>query len=1173
MPAIRDHTMNYTAGAATSLQLYSPWDQAGDLLIAVLNNKATVAQTWANTVAVVTGNITATTANIFSFSSGSPLSPMTTISGTGVTSGTQITGQVTSFLPANAVATVSSGGTINTAVFTANSTTNIAVSQLVVGTGVPNSTYVSEVNGNVVTLTQNFTANASGTYNFYLAGATGQYTVSASQTVANTAITATWSTLYSALNNFNGAILYKLSSGNELDPLFSYTTSSTSQGHLIAVKDINPALPFGGATIPQPYNGNVLYGNVYTSSSSLAGYVIANVSSSFTATCAATTMTVTAQTLGTIQPGQQVAGGTGLIAGTKIVNQQAGAANIAWATATVQSGTAIVLSAVNGNVQPGLLVNGSGAISSSYYGTYVRQYWPGNTTVLLSQSVITTAGTVSFSIPGGLGTYTTTTSQTSASAARTSGFNRNVMPQIITANANSMVMYINVDSSTAQAMVVEGPCIYEDASDGAAQSQGFAWTIQSTAGTSPANVFYYKLGTPSTAQGMVTTLNINPPTGGSTVIPAYCASDASYLIDPLTGTSYNQNITPTATALGTFGTTLNGAGFPIANASAVSNTVDVGINSYHSMALMTGLTTNKTWAGVTWSQLSVNRTDVTGKNILLHLKPQTPKAIQNTDSIGRTGVKGLAFGLTSQAGTNYKIYHVHGADTVWNSATYVPVVINTNSTKGLISSSGTLNPANVTAYGLFVSGSVTAPSWNYGSQWLLDTTVVAGGNSIYPVGMSGIAKSTAEGKERLSMILQANGQALILQPLQFGNGGTDPINLNLDCTVIEFPKQYDVPTEQVYYCAPDNIAGITYYAGPSDTIVHTNAVISSFSPFYWRFHPSTSASASYNFAGTRVFGAGNIVLNSNVTLNDVTFTNCVEILTPGGSITNSTFAQTTATTGQGAVKISGSSNVAIQSALTNLANCTFSTNTTGSGALHIVYTGSSTSNTAVLLSTSSLSFLNNNYDIYWEAPVWTPLTIQQTSTTASLAKTWQATNNNTVYLPPIRTLVISNIIDGSNVSIYTQNTPTVAIAGPTNFSVATYNTTSNNLYVGQDLANAGRYTATYSFEYTTARGSTSGVSLYLTIATTLSGTVAVGQTINGTGVASGTVVVSVVGSTVTMNLTANVPAGTYLTFDTPVNVVVLNADYQALRPQTTLVYAGTALSVNQITDRQYTNPT
>jgi hypothetical protein len=304
----------------------------------------------------------------------------------------------------------------------------------------------------------------------------------------------------------------------------------------------------------------------------------------------------------------------------------------------------------------------------------------------------------------------------------------------------------------------------------------------------------------------------------------------------------------------------------------------------------------------------------------------------------------------------------------------------------------------------------------------------------------------------------------------------------------------------------------------------------------------------------------------------MTFSNCVEILSPGGSINSTTFAQTTATTGQGAVKITGSSNVAIQSALTNLSNCTFTTNTTGSGALHIVYTGTSTSNAAVILSTSSLAFINNNYDIYWEAPVWTPLTIQQTGLATTLAKTWQATNNNTVYLPPIRTLVINNIIEGSNVSVYTQASPTLAIAGPTTFNSSNYNNVVGNLYVGNDPTNSGRYSATYSFVYTTAFGSSSGTSLVLTIATTVSGTITAGQTVNGNGVPTGTVVSSVVGSTVNLNQTVTVPAGTYLTFDTPINIAVLTSSYQALRPQATLVYGGTTITVNQLVDRQYTNP-
>ena len=526
--------------------------------------------------------------------------------------------------------------------------------------------------------------------------------------------------------------------------------------------------------------------------------------------------------------------------------------------------------------------------------------------------------------------------------------------------------------------------------------------------------------------------------------------------------------------------------------------------------------------------------------------------------------------------TAYKVWHVHGQGTVWNAATYVPVVINSSATKGLISSNGTLNPANVAWYGLFVSGTTSAPSWNFGSQWALDTTVVAGGNSLYPVGLNGVLKAVADGKERLSIITQGAGQAIILQPVQFGNGGINPLYLNLDSTVIEFPKQYDIPSNQVYYCSADNVVGITYYAGASDTIIQTNAVISSQSPYYWRFHPSTSASATYQFDGTYLVGAGNVVLNSGVNLNGMVISNCVEILTAGGTITNTTFTRTAATPDQGAVKVAGANQAALQTALDKLANCSILFNSLASGGLHLICTGAGGS--LITLTTSSLAFFGNNFDIYWNAPVNTPLTLQQTGTQANIAKTSTAANSNTVVLPPIRTLIIAGIVDGSNVSVYNGNTfasPTVPIAGIANVGSTTVNTTVSNLIITADTVNLGKYQAVYSYVYTTATGSASGTTL--TVASMLSGNITIGQTVSGTGIGAGTTIVGL-GSgaggagTYTLSQSATVSAGTYLTFDTPVNVVILNSGYQALRPSTSLTYNGTTVTVAQQLDRQFSNP-
>ena len=841
-----------------------------------------------------------------------------------------------------------------------------------------------------------------------------------------------------------------------------------------------------------------------------------------------------------------------------------------------------------------------------------------------------------FNGTGGAGTGYITSTATAA---------RGIMPTLTTTVNNSLPIYMVASAAAEVPMILEGPVIYEAGQDGASHSHGYSWGFKPTAGAL-GTVYYNKLGT---AASVLLTLGVSPPAAGATVIPGYCASDSSIYIDPLNGTTaWNNNGATTANVQalwGFFGNSINSK--TVAVGSAVAAAADVGINSYHSMAQVTGIATSGSWTGAYYLQNIANRTSLAGKNILVHTKPQTPKVLQNTDNFTRPGVKGLAVGLSSvtatgisgnilgtnmqigavtgtlganvvlqntlyantvgvrilsqQAGTTggvgiytvdksfaantsftaaignaVKIWNTHGSGTVFDSATHVPMIVNSTATSGILANASTFSAANVNAYGFFVSGAVAAPIWQFGSMWGLDTVTIAGGNSANPASLKAIFRGAALGKERWSVLQQGIQQQVIMQPIQFGNGGTDPIYLNLDCTVIEFPKHYDIAAEQVFYNSSDNVVGITYYAGAGDTIIHTNSVISSFSPYFWRFHPSTSASATYAFDGSRVFGAGNIVLNSGVNLNDMTFTNCVEILTAGGTITNSVFAYTKATAGQGAVKVAGSDQTALQTALNKLANCSILYNTIASGGLHLICTGAGGS--GITLSTASLSFFGNNFDIYWNAPVNTPLTLQQTGTQANIAKTAAAANSNSVILPPIRTLIIAGIVDGSNVSVYNANTfasPTVPIAGVANVGTTTVNTTVSNLAITADSVNTGRYQAVYSYVYTTATGSASGTTL--TVGSLLSGNITIGQTVSGTGISSGTVITAL-GSgtggagTYTLSQSATVSAGTYLTFDTPVNVVVLNLGYQALRPSTSLTYNGTTVTLAQQLDRQFSNP-
>ena len=135
------------------------------------------------------------------------------LTGTGITAGTTITTQLTSTGTAAASPTFSSGGGVGTSQFTVSSLAGIAIGYLVSGTGVPAGTFVSSfgATGNVINLANstgtavNFTVQATGTYNFYVPGGVGTYTMSAAMTVSSTSITAQ---VLGSFNQPNAGYLY-----------------------------------------------------------------------------------------------------------------------------------------------------------------------------------------------------------------------------------------------------------------------------------------------------------------------------------------------------------------------------------------------------------------------------------------------------------------------------------------------------------------------------------------------------------------------------------------------------------------------------------------------------------------------------------------------------------------------------------------------------------------------------------------------------------------------------------------------------------------------------------------------------------------------------------------------------------------------------------------------------
>jgi len=170
-------TYTTSSGSVVNMTLTNPGNNYSGTLTVVFNNPSFSG----------TGSITGTTLTVTNVASGSLYSGMN-LTGTGVTAGTRITSQITSTESATTNTTWVSGGARNASTVTLSSVTNIAVNQLITGTGVANGTLVTAVDTTTKTITINstFTAQAAGTYNFFNQGFRGTYLVSPTQTVSST---------------------------------------------------------------------------------------------------------------------------------------------------------------------------------------------------------------------------------------------------------------------------------------------------------------------------------------------------------------------------------------------------------------------------------------------------------------------------------------------------------------------------------------------------------------------------------------------------------------------------------------------------------------------------------------------------------------------------------------------------------------------------------------------------------------------------------------------------------------------------------------------------------------------------------------------------------------------------------------------------------------------------
>lgn len=563
------------------------------------------------------------------------------------------------------------------------------------------------------------------------------------------------------------------------------------------------------------------------------------------------------------------------------------------------------------------------------------------------------------------------------------------MPQITTSVANSLLIYATCSSTAGVPSIIEGPVSLLNGEDGTAQSSGVGWGYKTGTGVTPSDVTCSVI---ATGTGIKMVLQVSPPSSGATEIPAFCAGDLSTYIEPLNGTTaYNGNAAMATTFDTNFGPIICGVTVSDATLAAVT---DVGINSYHSAARATSLT-SKNWAGVALDLAVGNNLNVAGKNILVHTGPSTPGQIQNIGPA--TAKKGILVGMRSTAG-NWSVWHVHGKGTPFGYQRDVPLIVNSSNTSGLLHTTGSTNFAAIDVFGFAVSGGgVATTNWDFYSMWMLNTTTVCGGSSSTPIDIPGIVNAAADGHERKSVVQQGGSQAIIYQPLRIGSGGTETTYLDLDATAIEFPRIYNRVTSQVNYCSVDGVAGITYWAGANDTIKHRNSVISSLSPYHWGFHSGSSTSAIYDFSGLQVIGAKPINTRGQILLSGTVFNACGEINLNGMRFDQCTISDSIDTA---ALIITSTTE------FSGVTNCTFSNN---NRAIKFTVSGSVTMDGSV--------FDGNTYDIE-NSSASGVLTIEAVN--GANPSTYINTGGGTTVINNSKTLELTDLQTNSEVRIFSK---------------------------------------------------------------------------------------------------------------------------------------------------------
>jgi hypothetical protein len=264
----------------------------------------------------------------------------------------------------------------------------------------------------------------------------------------------------------------------------------------------------------------------------------------------------------------------------------------------------------------------------------------------------------------------------------------------------------------------------------------------------------------------------------------------------------------------------------------------------------------------------------------------TAKMANFTQASIKKGGTFLIIGSGTSTTSNYRSFLVMARDNQDGNGTGFSLFsVQANQTQTQYGVAGAAVPTinAIVRFGIFHKGQVAVAAYYYPEVQFIKQIVIAGGNTIVPIGAVGIFDVGRS--SRLQLIKKTGASELMAYvPIQIGGG--DAVNIKLIAGALQFPRISNTSEREINYHGADNAIGITLAGKSGDSIYMGDGyVITSASPYYFNISASATNAAIWYLNGLVIVKA-NVTLRNVMTFTEISFTDCPTLVFSGCNISD-----------------------------------------------------------------------------------------------------------------------------------------------------------------------------------------------------------------------------------------------------------------------------------------------